>query len=68
MHELSLSGAVLNTVVKHAGERRVSLISVRVGRLRQVVPDTLEFYFEFVARGTEARAGDRRGESALPRM
>jgi hydrogenase nickel incorporation protein HypA/HybF len=52
VHELSLSGAVLNTVVKHAGERRVSLVSLRVGRLRQVVPDTLEFYFEFVARGT----------------
>jgi hydrogenase nickel incorporation protein HypA/HybF len=52
MHELSLSGAVLNTVVKHAGGRRVSLVSLRVGRLRQVVPDTLEFYFEFVARGT----------------
>ncbi|HEY4452111.1 MAG TPA: hydrogenase maturation nickel metallochaperone HypA [Solirubrobacteraceae bacterium] len=52
MHELSLSGAVLNTVVKHAGERRVSLVSLRVGRLRQVVPDTLEFYFGFVARGT----------------
>jgi hydrogenase nickel incorporation protein HypA/HybF len=52
VHELSLSGAVLNTVVKHAGERRVSLVSLRIGRLRQVVPDTLEFYFEFVARGT----------------
>ena len=52
MHELSLSGAVLNTVVKHADERRVSLVSLRVGRLRQVVPDTLEFYFEFVARDT----------------
>ena len=52
MHELSLSGAVLNTVVKHAGEHRVSLVSLRVGRLRQVVPETLEFYFEFVARGT----------------
>jgi hydrogenase nickel incorporation protein HypA/HybF len=52
VHELSLSGAVLNTVVKHAGERRVSLISMRVGRLRQVVPETLEFYFEFVARGS----------------
>jgi hydrogenase nickel incorporation protein HypA/HybF len=52
VHELSLSGAVLNTVVKHAGDRRVSLVSLRVGRLRQVVPDTLEFYFEFVARGT----------------
>jgi hydrogenase nickel incorporation protein HypA/HybF len=52
VHELSLSGAVLNTVVKHARERRVSLVSLRVGALRQVVPDTLEFYFEFVARGT----------------
>jgi hydrogenase nickel incorporation protein HypA/HybF len=52
VHELSLSGAVLNTVVKHAGERRVSLVSLRVGRLRQVVPDTLDFYFGFVARGT----------------
>ena len=52
MHELSLSGAVLNTAVKHAGGRRVSLVTLRVGRLRQVVPDTLEFYFEFVARGT----------------
>ena len=52
MHELSLSGAVLNTVVKHAGERPVSLVSLRVGRLRQVVPDTLEFYFSFVARDT----------------
>jgi hydrogenase nickel incorporation protein HypA/HybF len=52
VHELSLSGAVLNTVVKHAGERRVIVVSLRVGRLRQVVPDTLEFYFEFVVRGT----------------
>ena len=52
MHELSLSGAIVNTVTKHAGGRRVSVVSLRVGRLRQVVPDTLEFYFEFVARGT----------------
>ncbi len=52
MHELSLSGAIVNTVVKHADGRRVTVVSLRVGRLRQVVPDTLEFYFEFVARGT----------------
>jgi hydrogenase nickel incorporation protein HypA/HybF len=52
MHELSLSSAIVNTVVKHAGGRRVSLVSLRVGQLRQVVPDTLEFYFEFVARGS----------------
>ncbi|MGI8904162.1 MAG: hydrogenase maturation nickel metallochaperone HypA [Solirubrobacteraceae bacterium] len=52
MHELSLSSAIIATAVKHAAGRPVSLVSLRVGQLRQVVPDTLEFYFEFVARGT----------------
>lgn len=52
MHELSLSSAVVNTVAKHADGRRVSVVNLRVGQLRQVIPDTLEFYFEFVARDT----------------
>jgi hydrogenase nickel incorporation protein HypA/HybF len=52
VHELSLSSAIVNTVAKHAQGRRVSVVTLRVGRLRQVVPDTLEFYFELVARGT----------------
>jgi hydrogenase nickel incorporation protein HypA/HybF len=52
MHELSLSSAIVNTVAKHAGGRRVTAVDLRVGRLRQVIPDTLEFYFEFVARDT----------------
>ena len=52
MHELSLSSAIVNTVVKHARGRRVTVVDLRVGKLRQVIPDTLEFYFEFVARGT----------------
>jgi hydrogenase nickel incorporation protein HypA/HybF len=54
MHELSLTGAVVNTALKHADGRAVSTINLRVGTLRQVVPDTLQFYFQFqfVARGT----------------
>jgi hydrogenase nickel incorporation protein HypA/HybF len=52
VHELSLSSAIVNTVVKHARGRRVVIVSLRVGKLRQVIPDTLDFYFEFVARGT----------------
>jgi hydrogenase nickel incorporation protein HypA/HybF len=52
VHELSLSSAIVNTVAKHAQGRRVTVVSLRVGRLRQVIPDTLEFYFEFVARGS----------------
>ena len=52
MHELSLSSAIVGTVVKHADGRPVSVVSLRVGRLRQVIPRTLDFYFEFVARDT----------------
>ena len=52
MHEMSLSSAIVNTAVKHADGRQVSVVSMRIGQLRQVVPDTLEFYFEFVARDT----------------
>ncbi len=52
MHELALSTAIVNTVVKHAAGRRVSQVDLRVGALRQVVPDSLSFYFEIVARDT----------------
>ena len=52
MHELSVATAVLNTACKHADGRPVELVSLRVGRLRQVVPDSLSFYFEIVARDT----------------
>lgn len=65
MHELSLSSAVVNTVVKHADGRRVSVVNLRVGHLRQVVPDSLEFYFEFVARGTVCE-GARLEQEAVP--
>jgi hydrogenase nickel incorporation protein HypA/HybF len=52
MHELSVASAVVDTAVRHAGGRRVTAVHLRVGALRQVVPDSLAFYFEHVARGT----------------
>lgn len=67
MHELSLSSAIVNTVVKHADGRRVSVVNLRVGQLRQVVPDSLEFYFEFVARGTVCE-GARLEHEAIPAL
>ena len=56
MHELSVATAVLGTALKHAGGRRVTVVNVRVGRLRQVVPDSLRFYFEIVARDSDCEA------------
>ena len=52
MHELSVSAAVVDTAVRHAKGRKVTHVHLRVGALRQVVPDSLAFYFEIVARDT----------------
>jgi hydrogenase nickel incorporation protein HypA/HybF len=65
VHELSLSGAIVNTVVKHAAGRRVTVVNMRIGHLRQVVPDTLEFYFGFVADGTVCE-GARLEQELIP--
>jgi hydrogenase nickel incorporation protein HypA/HybF len=52
VHELSIASAVLETALRHAGGRRVTTVSVRTGAMRQVVPRSLEFYFQIVARDT----------------
>jgi hydrogenase nickel incorporation protein HypA/HybF len=52
MHEMSLAGAIVDTVLKHADDRQVRLITLNVGGMRQVVLDSLEFYFDFAARDT----------------
>lgn len=52
MHELSLSSALLETALRHADGRKVNQVDVTVGALRQVVPASLEFYWDIVARET----------------
>jgi hydrogenase nickel incorporation protein HypA/HybF len=60
VHELSIASAVLDTALRHAGGRRVTTVSVRTGAMRQVVPRSLEFYFEIVARGTPCEDAELR--------
>jgi hydrogenase nickel incorporation protein HypA/HybF len=43
VHELSLCQAIAGVVNSHAAGRRVSVVRVQVGALRQVVPDALAF-------------------------
>ena len=52
MHELSIADAVVAIASRHAGGRRVARVELKVGHLRQVVPDALEFAFGLVADGT----------------
>ena len=68
MHELSIAQAVTDTAVKHAGGRQVKLISLRLGTLRQVVFDSLEFYFEIVARDTLCEGAELEHELVRARL
>jgi hydrogenase nickel incorporation protein HypA/HybF len=52
MHELSLCQAVIDTVDGHAKGRNVRRVTVRIGHLRQVVPDSLQFSWEILVDGT----------------
>jgi hydrogenase nickel incorporation protein HypA/HybF len=65
VHELSVSAAVVDTAVRHAAGRPVTSVHVRVGQLRQVVPGSLAFYFEIVARDTVC-AGARLEQELVP--
>lgn len=53
MHELSLCGAIADVATRHAGPRQVKVIHLRIGQLRQVVPDTLAFCWTLVSEGTD---------------
>ncbi len=48
MHELSLCRAIAGVVKPHAAGRRVDVVRVQVGALRQVVPETLSFCWTLV--------------------
>ena len=55
MHELSICNAIASTAEKHAAGRPVSQVKVRVGHLRQVVPDALQFGWEVVSSTTQLK-------------
>ncbi len=52
MHELSIAEAIVDVATRHAEGRRVLKVEVKVGHLRQVVPDSLHFAFDLVTQGT----------------
>jgi len=54
MHELSIADAVLQIALAHADGRKIEVVEIKVGHLRQVVPDALAFAFTLVAEGTVA--------------
>ena len=50
--------AIVRIACDHAGDRRIGTVEVKVGHLRQVVPDSLAFAFTLVAEGTVAEGAE----------
>lgn len=52
MHELSIAESVVEAVLERTGDRSVTTVRLRVGRLSGVVPDSLRFCFDLATAGT----------------
>lgn len=48
MHELSVCTAIADAVRQHTGDRPVRSVRLRIGYLRQLLPDSLEFCWSMV--------------------
>ena len=65
MHELSICGSIADITTRRAAGRAVKVINVRVGQLRQIVPDTLVYCWELVSADTSL-AGSRISVESVP--
>ncbi len=65
MHELSICSSIADIAARHAAGRPVSVINVRVGQLRQIVPATLVYCWSLVSEGTSL-AGSRMAVETVP--
>ena len=65
MHELSICSSIADIARRRADGRPVSVINVRVGQLRQIVPDTLAYCWTLVSEQTPL-AGSRIVVESVP--
>ena len=65
MHELSVCASIADVVTRRAAGRPVSVINVRAGQLRQIVPDTLVYCWGLLSADTPL-AGSRIVVESVP--
>jgi hydrogenase nickel incorporation protein HypA/HybF len=53
VHELSICHSITKIVARHADSSTVRVVRLRVGELRQIVPDTLAYCWTLVTEGSD---------------
>lgn len=57
MHELPVGEQIIKVVLEHArqaGAKRVAHVNLVIGDLTSFVDESIQFYFDFLSKGTEA--------------
>jgi hydrogenase nickel incorporation protein HypA/HybF len=62
VHELSICNSVAGIVRKHAAGREVRTVNIRIGAMRQIVPDTLVYCWSLVTESSELEDTELRVE------
>ena len=65
VHELSICSSIADIARRRADGRTIAVINVRVGQLRQIVPDTLIYCWSLISEET-ALAGSRIVVESVP--
>jgi hydrogenase nickel incorporation protein HypA/HybF len=68
VHELSICRSIVGIVAKHAEGRDVRLVNVRIGAMRQIIPDTLVYCWSLVTEGSEFDGTQLRVERVPARL
>ena len=58
MHELGIAMEVIERATARAGDERIVRITLRVGQLAAVLPESLVFCFDLAAAGTRAEGAE----------
>jgi hydrogenase nickel incorporation protein HypA/HybF len=54
MHELSLTQTLLELALKNAGGKRIVAVNLLLGEFSDERPEAIRFYWEDIAKGTQA--------------
>lgn len=54
MHEMAVTQAMLNMALEHARGCCITDIYLQVGRMSAIVPQSVEFFFDYLSEGTLA--------------
>jgi len=54
MHELAVTQSILDIALRHAEGKRITDIQLVMGELAQLVDDSIQFYWDMIAKDTAA--------------